>query len=87
MAEPEWDEATRDLALALDDVDICPACGGPAYLCQDPANQYAYEVSAPIRCHARTAVLERQKGVTEETNPHSTALLWSVRLTNGGSRG
>lgn len=86
MAEPEWDEATRDLALALDDVRLCPVCGGPAYLCQDPERQFDWRADDPVRCHAQTARLERAKGVTEETNPHVEALIWPVRLMDGGSR-
>lgn len=80
MAEPEWDQATRDLALALDAVPMCSRCGGPAYLCQDPERQYDWQAGDPIRCHATTAVRERQKGVTEETNPHVDALVWPISL-------
>lgn len=80
MAEPEWDEATRDLALALDAVPMCGSCGGPAYLCQDVERQDDWRAGDPVRCHATTARLQRQKGVTEETNPHVAALLWPVSL-------
>jgi len=80
MAEPEWDEATRDLALALSDVPLCPHCGGPAELCQDPERQDDYVAVDPIRCHAHTARLLKQKGYSEETNPALGALLWPVRL-------
>jgi hypothetical protein len=80
LAEPEWDTATRDLVLALDAVDMCPRCGGPAYLCQDPERQYDWDVSAPVRCHATTAIRERQRGVTEKTNPHVDALIWRAQL-------
>jgi hypothetical protein len=84
MAEPEWDEATRDLALGLDGVDLCTVCGGPAYLCQDPEREFDWEAQAPVRCHATTAILARQKGVTEQTNPNAAALTWRVRLRNRG---
>jgi hypothetical protein len=80
VAEPEWDDATRDLVLGLDDVNLCLACGGPAYLCQDPERQDDWRAGDPIRCHAQTARLQRQKNVTEETNPHVQALIWPVRL-------
>lgn len=80
MAEPEWDDATRDLVLGLDAVDLCAVCGGPAYLCQDPALQDEWRAGDPVRCHAHTARLARQKGVTEETNPQVGALLWPVHL-------
>jgi hypothetical protein len=87
VLEPEWDDATRDLALGLTDVHMCPACGGPAYLCQDPERQDDWRAGDPVRCHAQTARLARQKNVTEETNPHVSALMWPVRLMDRGSRG
>jgi len=92
MAEPEWDQATRDLVLAYAQVDLCPICGGPAYLCQDPERQDNWIGKDPIRCHAQTARLARAKNVTEATNPHMAALIWPVELIdptagNGGARG
>lgn len=87
MAEPEWDQATRDLVLALDAMDLCPICRGPAYLCQDPARQFDWTAGDPVRCHAQTARLERQKGITDETNPHSSALLFPVYLNVSGGPG
>lgn len=84
MAEPEWDQATRDLVLGLAGVDLCPVCGGPAYLCQDPARQDDWEAGAPIRCHAHTARLARQKGMSEQTNPNLAALVWPVSLVERG---
>jgi hypothetical protein len=84
MAEPEWDDATRDLVLGLDDVPMCPICGGPAYLCQDPDRQDDWRGEDPIRCHATTARLERSRGVTDETNPHAAALIFPVRLMTKG---
>jgi hypothetical protein len=86
MAEPEWDEQTRDLALAYDAVDLCPSCGGPAYLCHDPELQDRWETPPPVRCHRTTALRQVQKGFTEETNPVVDALIWKTVL-RGGSRG
>lgn len=83
MAEPEWDEQTRTLALGYDNVAICPICGGPAYLCQDPANQFAFDVLPPVRCHRKTALVNKQRQVTEQTNPVVEALIWSTRLRAG----
>lgn len=68
------------LAIAHHDVDLCAVCGGPAYLCQDPELQDSWEVSPPVRCHRTTAIRERQKGMTEQTNPHMAALIWSAVL-------
>jgi len=80
LAEPEWDEQTRDVALALDAIDFCPRCGGPAYLCQDPELQDQWGVAPPVRCHRVTAVKRAQKGFTEESNPVVEALIWKSVL-------
>lgn len=80
MAEPEWDEQTRDIALAYSAVELCPRCGGPAYLCQDPEFQERWQAPPPIRCHRLTAIRVAQKAVTEETNPAVDALIWGSVL-------
>ena len=80
MAEPEWDEQTRGLVLELARLELCPICGGPAEECQDPDNQDRFIVPDPTRCHRQTAVLRRQRGVTEETNPQHQALIWQAHL-------
>lgn len=80
MAEPEWDQETRDLALAYAAVDLCPVCAGPAYLCQDPALQDNWRALPPVRCHRRTALLQAQAQVTEKTNPQMAALMWRTVL-------
>lgn len=80
MAEPEWDDATRELVLALDAMPRCTVCGGPSELCQDPEREFDWVAGKPVRCHATTALLLAQKGVTEETNPAVRALMWPVVL-------
>lgn len=87
LAEPEWDEETRNLVLALDAVNICPLCGNPASICQDPARQFDWRAGAPIRCHVTTARMLAQRGVNEQTNPAVGALLWPVVLTKGETGG
>lgn len=86
MAEPEWDDATRDLVLAFDAVDLCAVCGGPKDLCQSPEREFDWQVGAPVRCHKTTALLAAQKGVTEETNPHVDALMWPIALRDDQER-
>ena len=80
LAEPEWDQATRDLALALDAVDLCPVCGGPSYLCQDAELMDDWTAADPLRCHRSTAIRQLQSKFSEKTNPHMDALLWSANL-------
>lgn len=86
MAEPEWDEETRTLAQAYEQVDLCPLCGGPAYLCQDPDLQDRWRAKAPVRCHKQTAVLRDQAKVSEQTNPQMNALLWGAELVDERGR-
>lgn len=83
LAEPEWDQASRDLVLAMDAVQLCNVCGGPAELCQDPAREFDWVVPEPARCHRTTRVRERQAQMSEDTNPHMSALEWRVALTDG----
>lgn len=80
MVEPEWDEATRNMALGYAAVDLCGVCGGPAFLCQDPELQDSWRAGEPIRCHRTTAVRERQGRINDQENPHSDALIWPVEL-------
>jgi hypothetical protein len=87
LAEPEWDQATRELALAYDLVDLCPLCGGPSYLCQDPEMAEGWKAGDPVRCHATTARLQRADKVTEQTNPQHRALMFPVTLVDDGARG
>lgn len=86
MAEPEWDTDTRELALAYARVELCPKCHGPAYLCQDPALQESWRVPPPTRCHRITALRQAQKGVTEQTNPVTDALIWGTVLADDAIR-
>lgn len=75
LAEPEWDTETRELALALDQVDLCSVCGGPRWMCQDPETAFDWEAEAH-RCHRRTAMAEAASKLTEQSNPHLEALEW-----------
>lgn len=86
MLEPEWDEDTRTMALAYDAVEMCPRCGGPAYLCQDSANQDNWQIPAPVRCHRITALRTAQKPFTEKTNPVVEALVWRTVLATDERR-
>lgn len=88
MAEPEWDTESRVAALGLLRMDRCSVCGGPAELCQDPNRQEDWLAGDPVRCHATTVRLQKQRGFSEDTNPQLAALTWPVYLTSrqGGVR-
>lgn len=85
MVEPEWDVQTRSAALALDlyEDSLCPLCRQPSHICQDPAKQFDWRSPDPTRCHATTALLNKQKGYTDETHPPAAALLFGVQLNEG----
>ena len=71
------------LILGLDAVDLCPICGSPSFICQDPDLEYAWDVLPPVRCHRKTRLAEAQRKITEETNPVPEALLWRTALKSG----
>jgi len=82
MVEPEWDEQSRALVLGETEYAsrLCPRCGRPMSVCQAPENEFAFYAPDPVRCHATTALLAKQKGYSEEKNPGVQALLWSTVL-------
>lgn len=55
-------------------------CGRPTIICQDPARQFDWEAGAPVRCHATTAVMQKQDRFNEKDNPQLHALSWPVYL-------
>lgn len=59
-AESEWDEAQQNWMLALASYrdGTCPLCGSQQSECTAEENQFAFEASAPIRCHRTTAILQ-----------------------------
>lgn len=81
--EVEWDDTERAWMLALQqwrDEELCPLCGRPKDVCQDPSAEFAFEVPPPTRCHITTAL--RQAQDTYMKGPHADhpdALLWNVK--------
>lgn len=84
LAEPEWDQQSRDVALALTNAPVCPVCKGDPALCQSEEYGDAWVAESPIRCHRTTALREAQaafdKRHGDETNPHKDALVWPMRM-------
>jgi hypothetical protein len=70
--EVEWDQATRDSALALDlyEDSLCPLHGGPRWECM---NGQEYIAGAPYRCAVTTA---RSQARESSDHDHPEALLW-----------
>ena len=83
--EPEWDEAERQWMLALQawrDQALCPLCGWPKEVCQDPLAEWKFEAQA-TRCQITTILRRQQEAArqgTESTQPapYQDAVLWSV---------
>ena len=88
MAEAEWDDDTRALALGLADFEdtLCPACGRPASMCQNPDNDGRFIVRDPIRCHAATALSMKTDADREKHTLAPDALLYEVQLIDPGVR-
>lgn len=78
--EPEWDEEQVGWMLALAEWEnaLCPACGRPASVCQDPMTEFRLSVPPPTRCHITTAVRRAQKQY--EKSEHPEALLFGAVL-------
>ncbi len=74
--EPEWDDATRDAALALEahEADLCSSCGMPRSVCHAPENADRFRAEGPDRCHATTAVIAARERHGETNQPQ--ALNW-----------
>ena len=83
--ESEWDDESRDWALALMTADDnkSPVCGGPMSECLDPESERKWEVTPPIRCQRTTAVAQKQKqhfdAIPEGVDTHARALIWSAK--------
>lgn len=61
------------LALDAYRAQLCPSCGRPLSVCTDPESDGKWQVPAPTRCHATTAVLIARE---QNTNPQPGALLF-----------
>jgi hypothetical protein len=60
------------------DREICPACGYPKSVCQDPGTENAVHVLAPTRCHVTTALREAQEAYRHSPGARPDGLLWNV---------
>lgn len=78
--EPEWDQWSRDAAIALEmhEDGLCGSCGLPRSICHDPKNAGRFRAEGPDRCHASTAVMIAQERHGETNQPK--ALSWQPVL-------
>jgi len=61
--ESEWDDQQQAImiALAVWEASRCPACGGDPEECQGAANEFAWRVDGPVRCHRTKARRDRER--------------------------
>lgn len=59
---------------------ICPMCGWPKEICQDPAAEFNIEVPAPTRCHVTTAMRRTQEDYRAQPGARPDGLLWSAAI-------
>lgn len=81
--EVEWDETEQAWMLGLEQwrTDlICPLCGWPKSVCQDPKTEFRVEVPEAVRCHVTTALHLAQKAYSEKPGAVPDGRLWSARL-------
>jgi hypothetical protein len=78
--EEEWDEETRDLAIAFAmwESDLCPGCNSPMTETLASDNEGLYVADAPMRCHSCTA--REQTADAYADTPQANALLIPVTL-------
>lgn len=64
---------------------LCPLCGMPSDICQNPANELKVRASDPVRCHFTTAASVRREvhtggknGKAKPNQPH--ALIFGAEL-------
>lgn len=83
--EVEWDETERQWMLALAewrDKHLCPMCGWPKEICQDPANEGQFD-AAGYRCHVTTALRIAQDAARNPgggvASPHQDAVVWTAQ--------
>lgn len=53
------------IALAEEERDACPKCGGPKVWCRDPANQFGVFQVHEEQCHATYALATHRNAVNE----------------------
>lgn len=84
--EPEWDETERAWMLALSEwreKHLCPLCGWPKSICQDPRNEGRF-IAEGTRCYVTTAMRHAQEAARNpgdgvQASAHQDAVAWSAK--------
>lgn len=79
-ADPEWDEESQALAVALAayEADLCPGCQQPLSETTLPEREGQYVAQLAVRCHRCTASSIGAEKYAD--TPHAQALLLPVEL-------
>lgn len=69
--EPEWDEQSRGLALALSEYEagLCPSCRHPLAETTDPRHEDRYFTDEAVRCHRCTATDQASRRYAQSPSP------------------
>lgn len=59
---------------------ICPMCGYPREVCQDPATEWALDDPDPIRCHVTTRLFAARAAYAKNPTANPDGLLWVSRF-------
>lgn len=82
--EVEWDETEVGWFKALQewrDEDVCPSCGWPKAICQDPRLSVGgVTIPAPTRCHITTAMAAAQTAYEKAPGANPHGLLWRAEV-------
>ena len=70
------------LALAQwRDEDLCPLCGWPKVICQDPMTEFKAHTLPPVRCQITTTINRAQAEWGEKANGgYPEAMLWGAQV-------
>lgn len=82
VADPEWNDEDRALALALTgyEAGLCPGCRHPLEETTDPDNEFRYKAQTPVRCHRCTASSVASEAIQNSNYYHPDALLLPIEL-------
>jgi hypothetical protein len=87
--EVEWDDTEVGWMDALAwwrEQALCPLCGWPKSICQDPRLSVGgVEVPPPTRCHVTTAMVAAQDSYARSAGASPRGLLWQARVKSGPS--
>lgn len=85
VAESEWDETEQAWMLALQEYrdSLCPLCGWPTSVCQNPEYTNLLRAKLPTRCMVTTVIdiaQTEERAAYGKEPPQARARLWGAEL-------